>query len=195
MKLDGFEINKIAAAGLVALLIGMVSSKISDVVVSPQKLAQNSYVVEGVEDTAKPGVPVKVGPEPIEPLLASADVERGKTAAKKCLQCHVFEKDGPNKIGPHLYGVVGQKIAHVAGFAYSSAFTALKGEWTFQSLNEFLYKPAGFAKGTKMSFAGITNHQERADVIAYLNSLSDSPQPLPAVKAEPAKEESDAKKS
>lgn len=190
MKLDGFEINKIAAAGLLALLIGMISSKISDYLVSPQILAKNSYIVEGVEDTSNPGVAAKRGPEPIEPLLASANVERGKEAAKKCLQCHVFDKGGSNKIGPQLYAVVGRQVAKVAGFSYSSAMSAVQGEWNFQNLNEYLYKPAAYVKGTKMSFAGITNGQERADVIAYLNSLSDSPKPLPtAAKEEPKKEE------
>lgn len=181
MKLDSFELNKMAAAGLLALLVGMISAKVSDVLVSPEKIAKSVYIVEGVEETASAGgAAAPKGPEPIEPLLASADIERGKVITKKCVQCHTFAKGEANKIGPNLYGIVGLKIAEVAGYTFSAALSAIEGEWTPQKLNEFLYKPSAFAKGTKMSFAGLSNGQERADVIAYLNSLSDSPKPLVA---------------
>ena len=174
---------------MLALLIAMVSSKIADIVVEPEKLAKNVFVVEGIETAELKGVDVTaVGPEPIEPLLAKADVQRGQIVAKKCLQCHTFEKGGANKIGPNLYGIIGQKIAAAAGYAYSKAFTEVKGTWDFKHLNELLYKPSSFARGTKMSFAGLQKAQDRADVIVYLNSLSDSPQPLPQVKEESTKE-------
>jgi len=187
MNLDSFEINKILSAVLLALLIGMISAKVSDVLVDPQKIAQSVYIVEGVETVASAGgVAAPTGPEPIEPLLAKADIERGKVVAKKCVQCHTFEKGGANKIGPNLYGIVGEKVGEVAGYTFSKAMSTLGGVWSIQRLAEYLYKPTAYVKGTKMSFAGLTNGQERADVIAYLNSLSDSPQPLP-VAAEPEK--------
>jgi cytochrome c len=189
MKLDSFEVNKMAAAGLLALLIGMVSAKVADILVEPVKITKSVYIVEGVEQMASSGsVPATAtGPEPIEPLLASADIERGKVVAKKCAQCHTFNKGEPNKIGPNLYGIVGEKVGEVTGYVFSKAITSLGGIWTVQRLNEYLFKPAAYAKGTKMSFAGLSKGQERADVIAYLNSLSDSPQPLPvAVAAAPA---------
>ena len=180
MKLDSYELNKIAAAGLVALLVGMIAAKISDGLVAPLPIAKSVYVVEGVEEVAAPGAPATpTGPAPIEPLLAKADIERGKNVAKKCMQCHTFNKGEANKIGPNLYNIVGSKVADFAGYTFSKAMESIGGEWTVQRLNDYIYKPAAYVKGTKMSFAGISNDQERADVIAYLNSLSDSPKPLP----------------
>lgn len=184
MKLDGFELNKMAAAGLLALLVGMISAKVADHLVESEKLAKNVYIVEGVEETASAGgAEGPKGPEPLGPYFAKADIERGKVVAKKCVQCHTFNKGEANKIGPNLYNIVGSKVADVAGYAFSKAMESIGGEWSADRLNEYLFKPQAYVKGTKMSFAGITNSQERADVIAYLNSLSDSPKPLPVTAA------------
>jgi cytochrome c len=117
--------------------------------------------------------------EPIEKLLASADVGKGETAAKKCAACHTFGKGEPNRVGPNLYGVVGRPKGTEGGFEYSAGMKAKGGNWTFEDLNHFLTKPQAFVQGTKMSFAGLPRASERADVIAFLNSKSDSPQPLP----------------
>jgi cytochrome c len=120
------------------------------------------------------------GVEPVGPLLAAASVDDGKNRARICNQCHTFDKGGPNRIGPNLYDTVGEPIAEGHnGFAFSAALSAHKGEkWTVDGLNQWLAKPQAFAKGTKMTFAGFPNAKDRADVIAYLNSLSDSPKPL-----------------
>jgi cytochrome c len=122
------------------------------------------------------------GVDPVGPLLASANVDDGKSRARICNACHTFEKGGPNRIGPNLYGIVGEPIAeNHNGYAFSSALSAHKGEkWTVDELNKWLAKPANFARGTRMTFAGFANVKDRADVIAYLNSLSDSPKPLTA---------------
>ena len=118
--------------------------------------------------------------EPIEKLLASASVEKGVGAAKVCQTCHTFEKNGPNRVGPNLYGIVGDhKGEGRNGFNFSAAMKAKGGTWTDQDLNQFLANPKGFVPGTAMGFAGIQKDSERADVIAYLNSLSDHPAPLP----------------
>ncbi len=189
MKWDSFELNKLAAAGLLALLIGMICAKISDALVEPEQIAKSVYIVQGLEVVATAGgAPAKEGPEPIEPFLAKSDIERGKVVAKKCAACHTFNKGDPNRIGPNLYAIVGSKVAEVAGYSFSKAMSGLGGVWSIDRLSDYLYKPAAYVKGTKMSFAGLTNPQERADVIAYLNSLSDSPQPLPTASPKGAEE-------
>jgi cytochrome c len=175
--MDSFEYNKITASILVALLMGMAGSLLSDYLVHPQKLEKPAFVVEGVEDAPKPG---GKGPEeetlkPITPLLVSASAERGQVIAKKCTQCHTFEKGAPNRTGPNLWGIIGAKVAHLADFAYSSGFKEKGGTWDYEKLNILLHKPRAFVQGTKMSFVGLKNDQERADVIAYLNTLSDAP--------------------
>ena len=179
--MDSFEYNKITASVLIALLIGMSGSLLSDYLVHPNKLGKPAFVVEGVEDAPKPGGKAQEDEplKPITPLLASASVERGQAVAKKCTQCHTFEKGAPNRTGPNLWGIIGAKVAHLADFAYSSGFKEKGGTWDYENMNVLLHKPRAFVTTTKMSFVGLKNDQERADVIAYLNTLSDSPTPLP----------------
>jgi cytochrome c len=113
-------------------------------------------------------------------LLAQADPAAGEKAAKKCAACHSFEEGGPNKIGPALHNVVGRDVASVEGFSYSSALTDKKGVWDYGSLDAFLTNPKEFAPGTKMAFAGVKKNEERADLIAYLRSITDDAPPLPS---------------
>ena len=112
------------------------------------------------------------------------DEAKGEAAVKKvgCVACHTFAEGGKAGLGPNLYGVVGAPRGHMEGYAYSPALKAKTGNWTFAELNEWLTKPAAFAPGTKMTFAGIKDAAQRADVIAYLRTLSASPLPLPAAK-------------
>ncbi len=113
-------------------------------------------------------------------LLAAADPAAGEKAARKCAVCHSFEEGGAAKLGPTLWGVVGRDIAAVDGFAYSDALAAKEGAWDYEKLGAFLASPKEWAPGTKMAFAGIRKDAELADVIAYLRSLADNPEPLPA---------------
>lgn len=181
--MNGFEWNKIFAAILLAGLIAMLSGFIATHLVHPEALEKNAYVVAGVEQAASEtasAAAAPTGPAPIAPLLAKADAAAGQKIARACQACHGFEKDGPNKVGPNLYGIVGGVHAHKEDFSYSAGMTALKGKpWTYDALNEFLYSPKDAVKGTKMTFAGVKNDQDRANLIAWLRTLSDSPVPLP----------------
>lgn len=117
--------------------------------------------------------------EPISPLLADADVDKGKRAFQLCAGCHSRKSGEGARVGPNLWNVVGRDIASTAGYRYSDGFKALKGKWDFETLNRFLYDPAGFAKGTRMMIPGTKNDATRANLIAYINTLSDSPMVLP----------------
>jgi len=120
---------------------------------------------------------------PIAQLLATADPAKGATIFKKCAACHNGEKGAGNKVGPHLWGVVGRPIASITDFSYSPGMKTFADGgkvWDFEHINGFLTGPKKYVAGTAMGFAGIKKDAERADLIAYLNSQSDSPLPLPA---------------
>lgn len=183
--MNGFEFNKIFAAVLVALLTAWMASFIGRELVHPEHLEKNVFVVEGIESAApaEATAAAPAGPNPIAPLLASANMEAGQKYARACAACHSFEKGGPNKVGPNLYGIVGNKHAHAEGFAYSKAIEAMHDKaWDYEELNHFLYNPRTYAPGTKMAFAGIKSDTDRANVIAWLRTLADAPVPLPAAK-------------
>jgi cytochrome c len=178
--MDSFEINKILGAILSTCLVLLALNIAAGAMFTPPKPAKPGYeiaVVEYPAEGAKGEAPA--APEPIEKLLASAAVDKGEQAAKKCQACHTFTKGGPNRIGPNLWGVVGRPKASEPGFAYSDALKKKSGNWTIDDLSEFLANPRTFAPGTKMAFVGLPRGSERADVIAYLNSLADNPAPLP----------------
>jgi len=180
--MNSFELNKILGALLATCLVLLALNITAGAIFAPVKPAKPGYAIAVPEkQDGKPGVPAE--PEkPIAELLASASVERGQVAAKKCDACHTFNKGGPNKVGPNLWGVVGAKHAHVGNFDYSAGMKGKSGEtWTFEALNAFLKNPKAAVPGTKMAFAGIVRDSERADLINYLRTLSDNPLPLPTV--------------
>jgi len=178
-----FEANKIAGAILAAMILAMVSGIIANILVRPTPLAKQAYEVAGApaEESGAAAPATPAGPGPIAPLMASASVDAGKSKSQLCAACHSFDKGGANRIGPNLYGVVNSAIAEDrGGFAFSSALQEKgKGQkWTLDNLNAWLFKPQDFAKGTKMTFIGLPKAEDRANVIAYLNSMSDSPVPV-----------------
>ena len=178
--MDSFELNKILGAVLGTCLILLVTSFAASALFAPNKPEKPGFEI-AVKEEAAGGEKAAAAapPEPIEKLLQTASVQKGEQAAKKCAACHDFTKGGPNKVGPNLLGIVGDKKGEGRGFNFSAAMKAKGGTWTIDDLSQFIDNPKGFVPGTAMGFAGIQKGSERADVIAYLNSLSDSPAPLP----------------
>lgn len=162
------EFNKIAGAVLAASLGAMVIGKVAGALVHPHYPEKPHIAVQEAAVETKPGA----APAAVPALPPGGDAAAGKVAFdKKCMTCHTPDKGGANKVGPNLFGIHGNKKAHLAGFAYSSGMQAKGGEWDDATMNEFLWKPAAYVKGTKMAFAGLSNDKERADVIAFLKSL------------------------
>lgn len=177
--MNSFEINKILGALLGTCLVLVAVHIAAGAIFTQEAPAKPGYEIAVQEQTPEGGAAAKPKEEPIENLLASASPERGAQVAKQCQACHNFQEGQGKKVGPDLYGVVGRKIASVQDFNYSSALKSKTGEWNFDLLNTWLAKPSAFAPGTAMTFAGLSNEKQRADVIAYLNSLSANPKPLP----------------
>jgi cytochrome c len=176
--MGSFEINKILGAVLGTCLFLLSLNIAAGALFAPHTPAKPGYniiVPEHPVEEAKPGAIE----EPIENLLASADVKRGETAAKICTACHTFPKGGLSLVGPNLWNIVNRAKASVAGYNYSTAMKGQSGSWSINDLNSYLKSPMGVVPGTKMTFPGIPKGSARADMIAFLNSLADNPAPLP----------------
>jgi cytochrome c len=184
--MDSFELNKILGAILGTCLVLLSLNIAAGAIFAPHKAAKPGYnivVPEHPTQEAKPGQPE----EPFVNLLASADVKKGENSAKKCVACHTFQQGGPNLVGPNLWGIVNRPKHAIANFNYTPAMRSQTGNWTIDELNVYLTNPRAMVPGTAMAaFPGLPKGQERADVIAYLNSLSDKPAPLPKAAAAPA---------
>ena len=180
--MSDLTVNKISAGLLCGGLLFMASIKIADIMLPHEKLAENAYPIE-VPEVASVGVAAPAAPvqaEPILAMLASADVAKGEKLAKKCTACHGFDAGGAAKVGPNLYNLINANKGRDGGYSYSSALAGLGGEWSYTELNGFLHKPKAWLSGTKMNFAGLKKPQDRANLIAWIRTLSDNPAALPS---------------
>ncbi|MEO5641353.1 MAG: cytochrome c family protein [Sphingomicrobium sp.] len=176
--------NTIAGWVLFAGIVALGGSIVTGEVFNHERPEKMGYPIAGVIEE---GADAAVAEKPIEFYLASADPAKGADVFKKCAACHNADKGGANALGPNLYGVLGEAIGKGAnGFAFSEALSGVGGNWDWTSLNHWLKSPKAMAAGTKMTFAGLGDPQERANVIAFLNTKSDSPKPLPAAPKEDA---------
>ena len=177
--MDASEFNKYAGAVLGTLTLVMGLSFLSHGLVMPKKAEKPGWdLPTGEGGGAKASGPAAAAVEPIAARLAKADATKGQAVAKQCLSCHKLEKGAPNGTGPALYGIVGKDAGKAAGFAYSPKMAEMGKKWDFELLDAFLANPKGVVPGTKMSFAGVSKPDARADLVAFLNTLSDSPLPL-----------------
>lgn len=165
---DTMTFTKAAGGICGALLVLLLGKWAAEVLFHVESHGEASYVieVESDEDVAE------TDEVDFATILASASVEDGAKVYRKCSACHKLEA-GANGTGPYLYGVVGREKAAADGFGYSDALASMGGEWTPENLNGFLEKPSAYAPGTSMSFAGLRKVEDRANLIAYLDSLDD----------------------
>jgi cytochrome c len=178
--MNSFELNKVLGAILGTCLVLLALNIAAGALFAPEKPAKPGYAI--AVKAPKGGEQKPAAPQiaPISVRLAKASVEKGQATAKQCQACHTFEKGGPNRVGPNLWNIVDDERGKDRnGFNFSTAMKTKGGKWTFEELDKFLTDPRGYVSGTAMTFAGIKNDQQRADVIDYLHTLSDNPVPLP----------------
>lgn len=175
--------NTTAGWVLFAGIIALGASIVAGEAFNSERPEEMGYPIAGVVTEGAGGA----AEQPVEFYLAKADAAKGATLFNKCAACHTITNGGPNGLGPNLWGVLGEPIGKGKGFAFSAALAGKGGNWDWKSLDAWLTSPRTFAPGTKMTFAGLSNPQERADLMAYINSQSPNPQPLPAAPAAASK--------
>ena len=177
--MDGFELNKIIAAILATVVVVFGINKVTDIIFTPDKPQQSAYKVEKIEPTVASASTTGQAAVGINELLAMGTIEHGEKVFKRCSACHMIAAGGKNMIGPNLWSILGKQTGVASGYKYSKALAAYGKEWSFDEMNGFLIKPSAHIKGTKMAFAGLKKEKDRASVILFMNSKSDSPLPTP----------------
>jgi cytochrome c len=172
--------NTIAGWVLFAGIVALGSSIVAGEMFHSERPEKMGYPIAGVQQEGEGGAAAE---QPIEVYLAKADPAKGQQVFNKCAACHNADKGGANQLGPNLWNVLGEPIGQGKGYAFSDALSKKGGTWDWATLSQWLTSPRNFAPGTKMTFAGLSDPQDRANVMAFLNQHSDAPKPLPAVPA------------
>lgn len=183
--MDGFELNKIMGAVLGSLLVVLLVGFVAELLYHVDEPEIAGYSIE-VPEAVDAGAVEEVEMVSVLDLLATADVAAGESAVRRCASCHSFDEGGADGVGPHLWGVVNRPKGAVEGFGYSSAMdeVAAAGQaWGFEELDGFLASPRDYMPGTSMGFAGVRDVEDRADILAYLNSIQATPVDLSTVAA------------
>jgi cytochrome c len=180
IRMDGFELNKIAGAVLTAMLVIASAKTVIDLKFQkhpPEKAGWKLPIKEIATKINEPTTPFDVAA--VLALLPKANADNGQDTFKKCLACHTPDKGGRNLVGPNLWGVVGRKTAQVSGFNYSEAMKKHGGEWNWQELAKYLHSPTEAVPGNRMQFPGVKDNTDLADLLVYMRKLADTPAPLP----------------
>jgi len=173
------NVNRVSLAALGSVLFVMLLVAFSNLVISPQTPAVPGFALPTGGATAPAAAPAAQPQTPLPVLLAKADPKKGAQVAKICETCHNFQKGQGAKIGPDLWDVVGRPVASFPGFAYSDSIKKIGGDWTYEKLNKWIEDPKAMAADTKMTFPGEKDPEKRAEVLAFLQTLSDKPVPFP----------------
>lgn len=183
--MSAFDFNKIIAAIIIAIIVVVIIDKVGNIIINPDKnkLQETAYKIDITKSddnlAVSKALTDNIAIDSISGLLASSSLENGEKIYKKCGSCHNYKKDSKSKIGPSLWNIINQPKGNATGFAYSKALIEFGGNWNYEELNNFLYNPKEYIKGTKMNFVGLKKNQDRADLILWLRQLSDNPIPLP----------------
>ena len=181
--MSGLEVNKILASIILSLIVVKVIGHIGNFIIdlNDTEMLQTAYKIEVPEtfNNVSGSDSEEEVIEPISLILANGSFDAGQKIFKKCSACHTYNKEGVNKVGPNLWNLINSPKANVEGFAYSKELAEFGGQWGYEELALFLYKPKEYIKGTKMNFSGLKKVQDRANLVLFLREQSDNPAPLP----------------
>jgi cytochrome c len=180
MRMDGFELNKIAGAVLTAMLVIASGKTLVDIALQEHRPEKAGWALPVTKIEAKPAEPAApFDVKAVLALLPKASAENGQDTFKKCLACHTPDKGGRNLVGPNLWGIVGRKVAEASGFNYSEAMKKHAGAWTWEELAKYLHAPVEAIPGNRMQFPGVKDNADLADLLVYIRKLADTPAALP----------------